>query len=365
MSPPFPKPRPGISDAPIYVPGSHGRQGDAVPPAALSANENPLGPSPDALAAYRAASALHRYPDGGAVALRDALGARFGLDPARIVCGAGSDELISLLVRCYVGEGDEVLQSRHGFLMYAIAARTVGAVPVLAPETDLRTDVDRLLAHVTDKTRLCFVANPNNPTGSYISGAELRRLRDGLRPDILLVVDAAYCEYVDAPDYCDGRSLVDDRDNVVMLRTFSKIFGLAAIRLGWCYAPVAVGDALNRMRSPFNVSAPAQVAGVAALADTAHIEESVRLNAQQRKRLTGALVQFGLTVPPSVGNFVLARFADAGAAARANAYLAARGVIVRSVAAYGLEESLRITVGTPGENDRLLAALTEFITRPA
>lgn len=355
--------RPGIADAPIYVPGAHGSEDDTIPPAVLSANENPLGPSPHAVEAYRESAALHRYPDGGAVALRDALGARFALDPARIVCGAGSDELITMLIRCYVGEGDEVLQSRHGFLMYGISARTVGATPVLAPEADLHADVDALLAAVTERTRICFVANPNNPTGTFISGAELRRLREGLRPDILLAVDAAYSEYVDAPGYSDGRELVDEFDNVVMLRTFSKIFGLAAVRLGWCYAPSAVVDALNRVRSPFNVSAPAQAAGVAALADTAHIEESVRQNAEQRKRLTGALAQLGLTVPPSVGNFVLARFGDADRAKAANAHLADRGVIVRSVAAYGLEDSLRITVGTADENDRLLAALTDFMNR--
>jgi histidinol-phosphate aminotransferase len=356
--------RPGIADAPIYVPGAHGEDDPALgPPAVLSANENPLGPSTAALDAYRDSAALHRYPDGGAVALRQAIGARFGLDPERIVCGAGSDELITLLIRCYAGDGDEVLQSRHGFLMYAITARTVGATPVLAPETDLHADVDQLLAHVTEKTRICFVANPNNPTGTRISGADLRRLREGLRDDILLAVDAAYSEYVDDPAYSDGSDLVDDFDNVVMLRTFSKIFGLAALRLGWCYAPAAVVDALNRVRSPFNVSAAAQAAGLAAVRDTDHIARSVSENAQQRKRLTGALRQFGLTVPDSAGNFVLARFADAETAAAANAFLAERGVIVRAVAAYGLPESLRMTVGTGDENDRLIAALGAFMNR--
>lgn len=353
--------RPGIADAPIYVPGAHGDEVGGMPPAVLSANENPLGPSQDAIAAFAEAQALHRYPDGGTVALRDALGARFGLDPARIVCGAGSDELITMLIRCYVGEGDEVLQSQHGFLMYGITARTVGATPVLAPETDLHTDVDALLANVTDRTRICFVANPNNPTGTYISRAEMKRLRAGLRDDILLAVDAAYSEYVDAPDYSDGRDLVDAHENVVMLRTFSKMFGLASLRLGWCYGPDGVTDALNRVRGPFNVSAPAQAAGVAALADVAHATESKRHNDAQLRRLAGALGQLGLSVPPSVGNFVLAGFQNAEMAKKANDHLAAAGVIVRAVAAYGLPEYLRITVGTVDENDRLLDALTDFL----
>ncbi|NMM43542.1 histidinol-phosphate transaminase [Rhodospirillaceae bacterium KN72] len=354
--------RPGIAEAPIYVPGAHGDEKDGVPPAVLSANENPLGPSPQALDAYRGSAALERYPDGGAEKLRAAIGEKFGLDPARIVCGAGSDELITLLIRCYVGPGDEVLQSQHGFLMYAITAKTVGASAVLAPETpDLLCDVDAMLAAVTDRTRICFVANPNNPTGTYIPASELRRLREGLRADILLAVDAAYSEYVDADDYSDGADLVRDYDNVVMLRTFSKAFGLAALRVGWCYAPAAVVDALNRVRSPFNVSVPAQVAGVAALGDAAHLDRSLRENKEQRARLVGALSQLGLSITPSVTNFLLVHFADATSASAANAHLSAKGVIVRSVAAYGLPASLRMTVGTAEENDRLLSALTDFL----
>ena len=222
-----------------------------------------------------------------------------------------------------------------------------------------------MLAQVTERTKICFVANPNNPTGTYISGSELRRLREGLRDDILLAVDAAYSEYVDLPDYSDGRDLVDDYENVVMLRTFSKIFGLAALRLGWCYAPAAVVDALNRVRSPFNVSVPAQAAGLAALADREHIALTIDTNTEQLRRLTGALAQLGIASPPSVGNFVLAQFRDADMAHRANAYLMEHGVIVRSVAAYGLAECLRMTVGTAAENDRLLAALTDFLAQDA
>lgn len=352
-------PRPGIADAPLYIPGAHGSEDDTV---VLSANENPLGPSPKAIAAFSAETSLHRYPDGGAEALRNAIGARFDLHPARIVCGAGSDELITLISRCFVGPDDEILQSRHGFLMYSITATTLGAKTIMAPETDLHSDVDALLAGVTDRTRICFIANPNNPTGTYIPASEIRRLRDGLRPDILMVIDAAYSEYVDAQDYTDGRELVEDYDNVVMMRTFSKMFGLAALRLGWCYAPDGVVDLLNRVRGPFNVSAPAQAAGIAALADWDYVERSIAENKEQRARLSGALTQLGLAIPPSVGNFVLARFEDAQTAKRANDYLANRNVIVRNVAGYGLPESLRITVGTAEENTRLLEALTDFMS---
>ena len=354
--------RPGIAEAPAYIPGKHGSDEEGVVPVVLSANENPLGPSPEAIKAYSAEAALHRYPDGGATALRNAIGARFDLNPDQIVCGAGSDELITLLSRCFVGPGDEILQSRHGFLMYSITAKTLGADTVMAPETDLHSDVDAILAGVTEKTKICFIANPNNPTGTYIPASEIRRLREGLRDDILLVIDAAYTEYVEEADYTDGRELVDEYENVVMMRTFSKLFGLASLRLGWCYAPVGVVDLLNRVRGPFNVSAPAQAAGVAALADWSHVERSLAENKEQRSRLSGALAQLGLTVPPSHGNFVLARFADAETAKKADAYLDSKGVIVRSVAGYGLPESLRMTVGTAEENTRLLEALTDFMS---
>lgn len=357
--------RPGIAEAPAYVPGQHGCVKDGVEPVILSANENPLGPSPAAIKAYSDEAALHRYPDGGAVALRQALGARFDLDPDRIVCGAGSDELITLLSRCFVGPGDDVLQSRHGFMMYSITAKTLGAETIMAPEVNLHSDVDSILASVSDKTRICFIANPNNPTGTYIPASEMRRLREGLREDILLAIDGAYAEYVDAEDYTDGRELVDAYENVVMMRTFSKLFGLAALRLGWCYGPPAVIDLLNRVRGPFNVGGPAQAAGIAALADWGHVERSLAENKEQRSRLVGALTQLGLTVPPSVGNFVLALFQDADTAARADAYLSENGVVVRTMGGYGLPESLRITVGTAEETTRLLQTLTDFMSSEA
>ncbi|MCR9221720.1 MAG: histidinol-phosphate transaminase [Alphaproteobacteria bacterium] len=363
-APTRPVPRPGVMDAPLYVPGTHKAGDDAVPPAILSANENPIGCSPKAVEAYRAAAdQLNRYPEGGSVDLRAAIGETTGLDPERIVCGAGSDELITLLVRAYAGPGDEVLHSRHGFLMYAISAQTVGATPVAAPEPDLRTDADQLLAHVTPKTKIVFVANPNNPTGSWSPESELLRLRAGLPAHVLLVLDSAYAEYVREPGYGDGRALVDAGENVVMLRTFSKIYGLAALRLGWAYAPASILEALNRLRSPFNVNAAAQAAGVAAVRDQDFVERAVADNAEQLRRMTQSLTQLGLEVPPSVCNFTLAGFKDAETAQAANRFLLARGVIPRMVAAYGLPRYLRISIGTKEEVTRCLDALADFLKR--
>ncbi|UCH72994.1 MAG: histidinol-phosphate transaminase [Rhodospirillales bacterium] len=356
-----PEPRPGVMDVAPYVGGSHEVEGvDRV--IVLSANENPLGPGEPARQAYlTAGETLHRYPDGGAEELRQAIGRCFGLAPERIVCGAGSDELIALLIRAYAGPGDEVLQSQYGFLMYAISAKTAGATPVLAPETNLTADVDALLDHVTERTRLVFLANPNNPTGSYLAASELLRLRDNLPADVILVIDAAYAEYVVEADYEAGARLVDGNDNVVMLRTFSKIFGLAALRLGWAYGPPAIIDVLNRMRGPFNTTAPAQAAGIAAVGDTAHIEASRAHNARWRAWLTQQIGGLGLEVPPSAGNFVLVRFTSQGKADAAFRHLWARGVIARPMGAYGLAESIRVTVGLEDENRALVETLREHL----
>ena len=359
--------RPGILDSAPYGGGDADLAGHTRV-IRLASNENPLGPSPKAVEAYRGlAGVLHRYPDGGSGHLRAAIGARFGVESARVVCGAGSDELIGLLMRAYAGPGDEVLYSRHGFLMYPIAAKSVGATPVAAPETDLTADVDALLAAVTPRTRIVFLANPNNPTGSYLPAAEVARLRKGLRDDILLVIDAAYAEYVARNDYEAGVALVDAGDNVVMTRTFSKIFGLAALRLGWAYCPPAVADVLNRLRGPFNVTAPAQAAGLAALEDIAHVDRAREHNTRWLDWFTAAATRLGLTVAPSVGNFVLLRFpADAGRDAdAAHAFLNARGIIPRKMGGYGLGDSLRITIGLEDEMKTVAATLADFMSGTA
>ena len=356
-------PRPGILDVNPYV------GGESVAPGRnrairLASNENPLGPSPRAAAAYAALRGeLHRYPDGSARALRAAIAEAHGLDAARIVCGAGSDELIALLVRAYAGPGDEVLHSAHGFLMYAIAAKTAGATPVAAPERDLSADVEALLARVGPRTRLVFLANPNNPTGSYLDGNALRRLRLGLPEQALLVIDAAYAEYVTEAGYESGAALVDEFDNVVMTRTFSKIFGLAALRLGWATGPAAVIDVLNRVRGPFNVSQAALSAGVAALEDAAHVARSRRHNTRWRAWFAEQVTDMGLHAYPSVGNFLLVRFpADAARAAPAALrYLKDHGILVREMAAYGLPECLRVTIGEEADMRDTAAALADFM----
>jgi histidinol-phosphate aminotransferase len=354
--------RPGIAEIAPYVGGEATLPGMAQP-AKLSSNENPLGPSPKAIAAFREAAAdIHRYPDGGAERLRAGLARRFGLEAERIVCGNGSDELIALLSRAYAGPGDEVLFSRHGFLMYRLSTLAVGATPRAAPEKNLQSDVEALLALVGSATRILYLGNPNNPTGSYLTAAELKDLRRRLPADILLVIDAAYAEYVEAADYDAGEGLVRAGDNVVMLRTFSKIYGLAGLRLGWAYCPPAIADALNRVRGPFNTSAPAQAAALAALEDEAHEEKSRAHNRIWRDWLAETLAAAGYRVHPSVGNFLLVEFADADAA---DAFLKSRGLIMRKMGGHGLPHCLRITIGSEGETRATAAALGEFAGAPA
>ncbi len=358
-----PVPRPGILDIDPYVPGKSGAKGlNRI--FKLSSNETPFGPSPRAIEAYAAAAErLAVYPEGTARELREAVGAAYGLDPARVVCGAGSDEILNLLAHAYVGPGDEGIISEHGFLVYRIAITGRGGTPVVVPETGYTADVDAILAHVTDRTKIVFIANPNNPTGTYLPAAEIARLHAGLRPDILLVLDAAYAEYVQRADYTDGRELVDGAENVVVTHTFSKIHGLANLRIGWMYGPVAVVDAVNRIRGPFNVSGPAAAAAVAALADTAHVEKSVAHNEQWLDRLDLELSKIGLDATPSAANFVLIHFPDeAGRTAKdADEFLSARGLILRRVEAYGLPNALRLTVGSDEAMRLVLAALTEFM----
>ena len=359
---PGPRPRPGIMEIAAYVGGDHKAPG-ANRTIRLASNENPLGASAAAIAAYRAEEGeLHRYPDGSAAELRAAIAAAEGLEAEQIVCGAGSDEIIALLMRAYAGPGDEVLYSAHGFLMYPIAARGVGATPVAVPERNLTADVEALLAAVTQRTRIVFLANPNNPTGSLVEAGDLARFAAALPSDVLLVLDSAYAEYVTAPGYDAGALLVRRHANVVMVRTFSKIHGLAALRLGWCYAQPPIIEVLNRLRGPFNVARAALAAGAAAIRDPSHAAASRRLNARLRPWLSEALAALGLEPQPSHGNFLLVRFPRPDrTAAAALAHLKADGILVRGMAAYGLPDCLRITVGLEDDCAAVRDSLREFL----
>ena len=352
------RPQPGILEIALYQGGEStiAGQREAVK---LSSNENPHGPSDRAVEAFRrAAHTLHRYPSTHHAGLRAAIGAVHGIDPDRVICGAGSDEVIAFLCQAYAGPGDEVLYPAHGFLMYRISALGAGATPVTAPETDRRVDVDALLAACTPRTRLVFLANPANPTGTVLSADALARLADGLPPAALLVIDGAYAEYARADD--GAIRLATERANVVTTRTFSKVYGLGGLRIGWGYGPRAVIDVLNRLRGPFNLSTAQQDAAEAALADRDHLERCLADNARLRGWLTTALNEIGVPCDESDANFVLARFVDADEAVACDAHLKAEGLIVRHVASYGLPHCLRITIGDEPSCRRVLHAIAQF-----
>ncbi len=359
-----PQPRPGVLAIDPYVPGKSTAPGVARV-FKLSSNETPLGPSPQAIAAYHELGKhLEDYPDGASTALREAIGRAFGLDPDRIVCGAGSDDLLNLIADAYLCDGDEAIHTTHGFLVYPIATLGSGATPIVAAEKNYTADVDAMLAAVSERTKVVFLANPNNPTGTYVPFDEVKRLHRGLPPHVLLVLDAAYAEYVRRNDYEAGIELVATSENVVMLRTFSKIYGLAALRLGWLYGPAHVVDAINRIRGPFNVNAAAMAAGIAAIADTAHVEASRAHNEKWLAWLTVEIRKLGLEVTPSIANFVLIHFPDrkGRTAEDADAFLTRRGLILRRVKAYKLPNALRMTVGSEEANRLVVAALAEFMS---
>ncbi len=365
-NPSRPVPNPGVMEIAAYVPGKS-KAKPGVKLHKLSSNETPLGPSPAAIEAYRAGAAtLEFYPDGSATELRKAIAETHGLNPDNLICGNGSDELLGLLAHVYLEPGDEAIFTEHGFLVYKIQILANGATPVVAPETDLRSDVDAILDRVTARTKIVFLANPNNPTGTYISDAEVKRLQAGLPKHVLLVLDAAYAEYVRRNDYSAGVELVSDNENVVMTRTFSKIHGLAALRIGWMYGPAHIIDALNRVRGPFNLNSAAIAAGAAAIRDRKHVDEAAHFNETWLPVLTGALTDIGLTVTPSVGNFILIHFPDGDpekSAAAADAFLTERGYVLRAVGAYGLPNALRMTVGSAEANEGVIEALKDFMGR--
>jgi histidinol-phosphate aminotransferase len=358
-----PRPREGVHKISAYVPGDD--RSTAARVFKLSSNETPLGASPLAVEAYRAnADRLAVYPEGSARVLREAIAKTFGLNPERIVCGNGSDELLTLLAQNYLTPGDEAIYSEHGFLVYKIAILAAGGTPVVAPEKDETLQVDAILERVTPRTRLVYVANPNNPTGTYLPYDEVKRLHAGLPGNVLLVLDAAYSEYVRRNDYSSGVELAAEAENVVMTRTFSKIFGLANLRIGWAYGPASVVDALNRTRGPFNVNGPALAAGAAALSDRVHLELSVAHNTVWLDWLTQEITKLGLRVTPSIGNFLLIHFPETKGkgAAEADVFLRQRGLVLRRVAGYGFPNALRMTVGSEEANRAFIDALSDFLS---
>ncbi len=358
-----PVPNPGILEIDTYVPGKSGVP-EGVRLHKLSANETPLGPSPLAQQAYAAMTdRLADYPDGSSKQLRAAIARVHGINEDNILCGNGSDELLSLLSQCYLSPGDEAIYSEHGFLMYRIGILTAGATPVVAPETNLTTDVDAILQRVTDKTKIVFLANPNNPTGTYLPMSEVRRLHAGLSDNVMLVLDAAYAEYVRRNDYESGIELVAGSKNVVMTRTFSKIHGLASLRVGWIYAPSDIIAILDRVRGPFNVNAAALAAAEAAIEDADMVEKAIAHNDEWMAWTSEEMRKLGLSVTPSVGNFILVHFDDMGekSAADADAWLTQRGYVLRLVGGYGLPNAIRMTIGTEEACRGAVAALAEYL----
>lgn len=355
-----PTPKPGILDIAPYVGGKSAIAGVAEP-MKLSSNENMLGAGEKARAAYEAAIRnIHVYPDGRATKLRSAVAETHGLEPERLIFGNGSDEVFALLNQTYLTAGDNIVTGQYGFLAYRISAKACEAEVKLAPEPNYKAEVDALLAQVDARTKIVYVSNPSNPTGSWNSGEEIRRLHAALPPEVLLVVDEAYAEYVAEPDWETAFPLARDAENIVVTRTFSKIHGLGGLRIGFGYAPLKVAEAVDRIRLPFNVSAPGLEAATAALSDRAHQEASRALVANWKPRLTQALRGFGLQVLPSAGNFVLVIFENPERATAANDYLNSKGIIVRPVGGYGLPQALRITIGTEDQNRAVIDALSEF-----
>ncbi len=357
-------PRPGLDEVGYYMVGISRLPGfNRI--VKLSSNESPLGPSPAAVAAAsRVLTEAHRYPEIDLEGLPNGIARRFGLDPAQIAFGPGSDEVLLRLVNAYSGPGDEVIHSEHAYMQFPIYAIRAGSTPVAAVDVDFRHSVDNILSAVSGRTRIVMVANPDNPSGTYLPGAEIRRLRNALRDDILLIVDAAYDEYARAPDYESATRLVGEFDNVVVTRTFSKLFCLAGLRLGWCYGPRPVIDLMERIGPSFPVNIAAQAAGIAALEDDGHIEAVIAHNRKWIDRFASALTAMGLSVYPSQTNFVLVRFPDqpGRTAAEADAHLKRHGIVARKFALPDFADKLRFTIGLGDEMEKTIKALRAFMS---
>ncbi len=351
-------PQPGIMDIKLYVGGKSEISGrDDV--LKLSSNENPLGPPPAARGAIvKAATATHLYPPTDHASLRAAIGETWNVDPERVICGVGSDEVLQFVTQAYSGPGDEIIYTEHGFSMYPILANMAGALPIKVPETDRVVDIDVILGAVTDRTKLVMLANPANPTGTFVPLETLTRLADALPPHVILVLDGAYVEF--AEGYDGGKHLAETRPNVLMTRTFSKIYGLGGLRIGWGYGPREMIEVMTRIRQPFNLSGIQLAAAEAAARDRDWVKDCAALNAAQLARLTGALRQLGMACDESAANFVLARCTDAAEADRAEAALVQDGILIRRPTGYGFPEGLRITVGNEAQTSRVIASLTRW-----
>lgn len=359
----LPQPKPGVLDIDIYVPGKS-KVPAGVKAYKLSSNESPLGASSAAIHAVSTITGrMEDYPDGQASALRNAIASQYGLNVDNIICGNGSDEILAMVAQAYLANGDEAIFTEHGFLVYRISTLSAGAKPVVVPETDCRANVDAILAAVTEKTKVVFLANPNNPTGTYLPTEEVKRLHAGLPANVVLVLDAAYAEYVRKNDYEAGLELVSGNQNVIMTRTFSKIHGLAALRIGWAYGPKNILDTLNRLRGPFNMNSAAIAAGAAAIKDNTHVENAIAHNDEWLMKVTEALEELGLKVTPSVGNFILVHFPETAGktAAEADAYLTERGYVLRAVTGYGFPNALRMTIGSAEANQGVIDNLKAFM----
>ena len=357
-----PKTHSWINDLDVYISGKS-KAGDIKNPHKLSANESALGPSPMAMEAYKnATSELHRYPDPTYNELRTTLAEKYDIEPRQILCGVGSDEILKLACRAYIKPGDEALYVAHSFSMYPIAIKSVGGVAIEVKDVDYTANIDNILKAITDKTRIIFIANPNNPTGTYLSVKEIEHLWQNIPKNILLILDAAYAEFVNDDDYDAGIELAGRARNVLMTRTFSKLYGLAALRLGWGYACPEISETLDKIRDPFNVPSSAQVAGVAALNDLEFQQKATSFNQKWRTWLSKELSALGLMVIPSATNFILFGFENKNKSAKdANDFLTNRGYILRYYSGQGLENFLRLTVGTEKENKEIIKLLNEFL----
>lgn len=358
-----PRAKPWIMNLAPYVPGRAKVDGIANP-VKLSSNESVWGASPKALAAAQsAASHIERYPDAGSNDLRAAIAEVHGLDAGRVVCGAGSDELLTVLIHAYAGPGDEVIHSRYGFMVYPIHTQAAGAASVVVPNKNWAADVDGILAAVTDKTKLVFVDNPNNPTGACLPASEIERLHAGLPEGVLLCIDSAYAECVTMDGYSAGEELARTKPNVIMTRTFSKMYALAGLRVGWAFGAQSIVDTINRIRMPFNVCLTGQAAALEAVRDQDFLNEAKAQNARERDWLTASISALGLTVVPSQTNFILIEFPEDESvnAEAANAYLTERGYLLRWLPGMGLAGHLRLTVGLPEQNRAVVELLRTFL----